>query len=66
LFIGYPRSRVTFGDAYTEGDTSALTETGWHVERYIQLCPYPEDQYETKYINVEYKDGTTREGVGMI
>jgi hypothetical protein len=61
-----PRSRVTFGDAYTEGDTSALTEAGWHIERYIELCPYPEDQFETKYINVEYKDGSAREGVGMI
>lgn len=61
-----PRSRVTFGDAYTEGDTPSLTEAGWHIERYLELCPYPEDRFETKYINVEYKDGRTREGIGLI
>lgn len=61
-----PRSRVTFGDAYTEGDVKPLTEAGWHIERYIELCPFPEDQLEAKYLNVEYKDGTTREGVGMV
>jgi hypothetical protein len=61
-----PRSRVTFGDAYTEGDVSAITEAGWHIERYIELLPFPEDKLETKYVNVEYKDGSTREGIGMI
>jgi hypothetical protein len=61
-----PRSRVTFGDAYTEGDVKALTEAGWHIERYLELCAFPEDQLEAKYLNVEYKDGSTREGVGMI
>lgn len=61
-----PRSRVTFGDAYTEGDVKALTEAGWHIERYIELSVFPEDQFEAKYINVEYKDGVTREGVGLI
>jgi hypothetical protein len=61
-----PRSRVTFGDAFTEGDNHALTEAGWHIERYLELSVFPEDQLETKYVNVEYKDGTTREGVGLI
>ena len=61
-----PRSRVTFGDAYTEGDVKPLTEAGWHIERYIELCPFPEDQFEAKYLNVEYKDGALREGVGMV
>ncbi|MCA9679355.1 MAG: hypothetical protein H6708_04765 [Kofleriaceae bacterium] len=61
-----PRSRVTFGDAYTEGDEAAITEAGWHIERYLQLSLYPEDQFEAKYVNVEYKDGTAREGIGMI
>jgi hypothetical protein len=61
-----PRSRVTFGDAYTEGDTSALTESGWHIERFIELNPFAEDEFVAKYINVEYKDGIVREGVGMI
>lgn len=61
-----PRSRVTFGDAYTEGDTHAITEAGWHIERYLELSTFPEDKFETKYINVEHKDGTKREGIGMI
>ena len=61
-----PRSRVTFGDAYTEGDVAALTEAGWHIERYIEMREFPEDHIETKYLNVEYKDGAVREGVGMI
>ena len=55
-----------FGDAYTEGDEAAITEAGWHIERYLQLSLYPEDQFEAKYVNVEYKDGTAREGIGMI
>ena len=61
-----PRSRVTFGDAYTEGDVKALTEAGWHIERYIEMSVFPEDHFETKYLNVEYKDGSTREGVGIV
>ena len=61
-----PRSRVTFGDAYTEGDVHALTEAGWHIERYIEMRSFPEDEVEAKYLNVEYKDGAVREGVGMV
>jgi hypothetical protein len=61
-----PRSRVTFGDAYTEGDEPAITEAGWHIERYLELSPFPEDRFETKYVNVEYKDGRVREGIGII
>lgn len=61
-----PRSRVTFGDAYTEGDVKPLTEAGWHIERYLVRSIFPEDQLEAKYVNVEYKDGKKREGIGMI
>lgn len=61
-----PRSRVTFGDAYTEGDVHAITEAGWHIERYIELSCFPEDRFETKYLTVEYKDGVKREGIGII
>lgn len=61
-----PRSRVTFGDAYTEGDNHSITEAGWHIERYIELSTFPEDRFETKYITVEHKDGTKVEGIGMI
>ena len=66
VFQCLPRSRVTFGDAYTEGDTHAITEAGWHIERYIELSTFPEDRFETKYINVEYKDGGKTEGIGII
>lgn len=61
-----PRSRVTFGDAYTEGDVHAITEAGWHIERYLELSTFPEDRFEAKYVQVEHKDGKKREGIGMI
>lgn len=61
-----PRSRVTFGDAYTEGDVHAVTEAGWHIERYLELSTFPEDRFETKYITVEHKDGSKNEGIGII
>lgn len=66
IFQCLPRSRVTFGDAYTEGDEKAITEAGWHIERYIELSCFPEDRFETKYLTVEHKDGTKREGIGII
>lgn len=55
-----PRSRIMFGDAFTEGDESAVTEAGWHIERYIATNPFPEDKFECKYINVEYAHGEKR------
>ena len=61
-----PRSRVTFGDAHTEGDSKAVTEAGWHIERYLELSTFPEDRFEAKYIQVEDKDGRKREGIGII
>lgn len=61
-----PKSRVMFGDSYTEGDCHSITEAGWHIERYIELSIFPEDKYECKYINVEYSDGTKKEGIGII
>lgn len=61
-----PRSRVTFGDAHTEGDTHPVTEAGWHIERYLELSTFPEDRFETKYITVEHKDGSKNEGIGII
>lgn len=61
-----PRSRVTFGDAYTEGDVHAVTEAGWHIERYLELSTFPEDRFETKYVTVEHKDGSKNEGIGII
>jgi hypothetical protein len=61
-----PRSHVTFGDAFSEADSHPVTEAGWHIERHIELSIFPEDRFEAKYINVEYKDGSRREGIGMI
>lgn len=61
-----PRSRVTFGDAYTEGDCKPLTEAGWLCERYLTLAAFPDDQLEVKYIQVEYDTGTKKEGVGLV
>lgn len=61
-----PRSRIMFGDAFTEGDSSAVTEAGWHIERYITMSVFPEDRFECKYINVEYPDGSKKEGIGII
>src|SRR5262249_36811643 len=61
-----PRSRVTFGDAFTEGDCKPITEAGWFCERYMSLAQFPGDRCEVKYIVVDYGDGRQREGVGLI
>src|SRR5262245_35010849 len=45
-----PRSRVTFGDAITEGDCRQITEAGWVLDRYISRRPFPEDRFQVKYI----------------
>ena len=60
------RSHVTFGAAYSEQDAAAITEAGWHIERYLETSVFPEDRFEAKYINVEYPDGSRREGIGLI
>ena len=65
-FTHAPRSRVTVGDAYTEGDCAALTEAGWHIERYQTLSLWPDDVYSAKYLQVEERDGSRHEGVGII
>lgn len=61
-----PRSYLTFGDPITEGDCHAVTEAGWHIERYVETRVFPEDYVEAKYINVEYGSGSTKEGIGII
>jgi len=65
-FAVVPRSRIMQGDPYTEGDCHAITEAGWHIERYITLSIWPEDVYEAKYLHVELADGTRREGIGIV
>ena len=61
-----PRSRVTFGDAFTEGDVQPITEAGWHIDRYLELFVWPMDRVECKYLQVEYADGRKTEGIGMV
>lgn len=61
-----PRSRITFGDAYTESESSSVTEAGWHIERYSMMTIFEEDYFECKYLHVENKDGTTQEGIGIV
>lgn len=65
-FRATTRSRVSFGDAFIEGDTPALTEACWHIERYLSLNPFPDsDKFEAKYIYCT-DEGTTVEGVGIV
>jgi hypothetical protein len=59
-------SRIRFNDALTEGDSKAITEAGWHMERYITLRPFLEDRFEVKSIEVTYEDESVSEGVGLI
>lgn len=60
-----PVSRVTFGDARTEGDCSAITEAGWHIDRIMSLSSFEEDVYQTKYVQIETPEGR-REGIGVV
>lgn len=60
-----PRTRVTFNDPISEGDESAITETAWHIERYMTLSVFPEDAFEAKYLTVDI-EGVRSEGVGMV
>ena len=61
-----PRSRVTVGEAVTEEDCHPITEAGWYIERYMTRAAFPQDSFSCKYIQVEYKDGTRREGIGIV
>jgi len=60
-----PRTRVTFGDAFTESDNHAVTEAGWHIDRYMNMSVFQEDRFEAKYVQVEH-DGRRREGIGIV
>jgi hypothetical protein len=66
LFECVPASRVMWGIPITEGDCPAATEAGWHIERYMTMRFFEEDVFEAKYIKVEYPEGTTKEGIGMV
>lgn len=61
-----PRSRVTFGDAITEGDCKAITEAGWHIDRYIKRCLLTDEHVEAKYLHVTLEDESVKEGIGIV
>lgn len=61
-----PRSRITFGDAISGGDEKAITEAGWHIERYMTLSVFSEDYFECKYIVFAETEEKTREGIGIV
>lgn len=62
-------SRVTYGEARTEGDSHPVTEAGWFIDRYFTIngtC-FPQDRYECKYISVTDPSGSgLREGIGIM
>lgn len=60
-----PRTRVEWGVAITEGDCHAVTEAGWHIERYLEMSIFPEDYFECKHISVSTEMGK-RSGIGII
>lgn len=59
-----PKTRVTFNDPISEGDCHAITEAGWHIERYMVNNIFG-DYVEAKYIHITYED-SKKEGVGII
>jgi hypothetical protein len=64
-FQACPERFVTWGEPRSEPDSKAITEVGWHVERYARVCLFPGDQIECKYIIVE-RDGVREEGIGIV
>lgn len=60
-----PRSQITFGDPISEENCHSITEAGWHIERYMELDVFG-DRVEAKYIVASFRDGSHKEGVGII
>lgn len=60
-----PSTRVTMGNAQTEGDVKGLTEFGWFVERFMSTRVFKEDLIEPVYLQIEDVDGTRSEGNGI-
>jgi hypothetical protein len=67
-FESLTSTRITFNDAMTTCDDSAITYSGWVAERYISLRKiiFPEDEYVVKYIIVERENGKREEGIALI
>jgi hypothetical protein len=59
------RSRVTYSDIKLV-PSKALTELGWHAERMIELRPFESDVFICKQFEIEYPDGKTKEGAGIL
>jgi hypothetical protein len=64
-FEARPSKQVTLGQAITESDCHALTEVGWHAERYLNHLLFPGDEAQVAYITIEVC-GERREGVGIV
>ncbi len=62
------RSRITFGDAYSEADCKPITEAGWFFDRYLTLnkASFPDEEYELKTLNIEQETGVRVEGIGIV
>lgn len=64
-FEAIHESHVNWGPPMTEGDCHAITEAGWHIDRY-QYVIFPGDEFEAKYLKIHTGTGPDREGVGII
>lgn len=60
-----PRSRIITGIPITESDSHAVTEAGWHIERYVNRQLFEEDECEAKYIRID-EESSSREGIGIV
>lgn len=65
-FQSMPSTRVTVGEAITEGDVKGLTELGWFAERYLMTRVFEEDLIEVKIIQYEDCAGKRFEGNGIV
>lgn len=59
------RSRVTYSDIKLIS-SQALTELGWHAERMIELRPFDSDEFVCKQFDIEYANGTIKQGAGIL
>jgi len=64
-FEAIHESHVNWGAPITEGDCHAITEAGWHTDRYESIA-FPGDEFEIKYLKIHTGNGPDREGVGII
>lgn len=79
FYVGYQfetlqETRVTTGKVPSEGDCKAITELVWFcqsVNYKMQLATTAlglkePPKFEPRYFNIEYQDGSTVEGVGLL